>query len=373
MGEPIIDIVVCGQLCIDLLPQMDNVPLKDLPTPGQLFDTGPMDISTGGAVANTGLALHQLGVRVKLMSIVGDDLVGQMILSFLRERDPALTEFIHLRKDTPASYTVVLSPQRSDRIFLHCPATNALFGYDDIDFWVLPQAKLFYFGYPPLLPRMMLNDGEELERIFQQAKSTGIATSLDMSLPDLNGPAAGVNWPKLVSRTLPYVDIFVPSIEEILYMLRREDFFAWRGQVLSHLTRSYLETLARELLDMGPAVVGFKLGEMGIYLQTNHISRFDALRSLPISLPVWENAQVYHPAFQVDVAGTTGAGDSAYAGLLSAMLRGSSPQETARWACAVGACNVEASDATSGIRTWEATQARMDAGWPPHNVRLQGF
>src|SRR5215510_10059331 len=108
MNQPI-DILVCGQLCIDLLPQMDNVPLKDLPTPGQLFDTGPMDISTGGAVANTGLALHRLGVRVKLMSIVGDDLVGQMILSVLNAHNPSLTEYLSVRKDTPASYTVVLS------------------------------------------------------------------------------------------------------------------------------------------------------------------------------------------------------------------------------------------------------------------------
>jgi hypothetical protein len=32
-------------------------------------------------------------------------------------------------------------------------------------------------------------------------------------------------------------------------------------------------------------------------------------------------------------------------------------------AVAVGACNVEAVDALSGIRTWESTQCRIAAGW----------
>ena len=61
------------------------------------------------------------------------------------------------------------------------------------------------------------------------------------------------------------------------------------------------------------------------------------------------------------------------AGLLAALLRGLDPPDAARWACAVGACNVEAADATSGVRTWEETQARMDAGWPHHDLRLAGF
>jgi hypothetical protein len=29
----------------------------------------------------------------------------------------------------------------------------------------------------------------------------------------------------------------------------------------------------------------------------------------------------------------------------------------------VGACNVEAADALSGIRSWDATQARIVGGW----------
>ena len=39
------------------------------------------------------------------------------------------------------------------------------------------------------------------------------------------------NWHAILKRTLPYVDIFIPSIEEILFMLRRDDYDKWRGAI----------------------------------------------------------------------------------------------------------------------------------------------
>ena len=53
-----------------------------------------------------------------------------------------------------------------------------------------------------------------------------------------------------------------------------------------------------------------------------------------------------------------------YDGFLSGLLRGQTPEEAATSAVAVGACNVETADATSGVRPWDATQARIQAGWP---------
>lgn len=39
-------------------------------------------------------------------------------------------------------------------------------------------------------------------------------------------------------------------------------------------------------------------------------------------------------------------------------------------AVAVGACNVEAADAYSGLRTWEDTLARIQSGWPRLPLQL---
>jgi sugar/nucleoside kinase (ribokinase family) len=365
------DIIVSGHLCLDLIPSMGHVPLKALGTPGRLFEVGPLAFSTGGAVSNTGLALHRLGVDVGLMAAVGDDLVGQAIISFLNHRDPALSRWIRIEPNQSSSYTIVLSPENVDRIFLHCACTNSIFGADSIDYAQLAGVKLFHLGYPPILPRLMVNDGEELEAIYRRVKATGVISSLDTSLPDPMGVSGQVNWEKLLRRTLPFVDIFIPSIGEILFMLRRNQYDAWSRPIEDNLNFRLLDELASELLDMGVGVVGFKLGHSGFYVRAGDRGRLEALKQLPIDLNAWANKQAFHPAFHVHVAGTTGAGDSAYAGLLAAMLRGYSLDDTVQWACAVGACNVEAADATSGIRTWDETVRRLNEEWPtrPHQIK----
>jgi sugar/nucleoside kinase (ribokinase family) len=66
----------------------------------------------------------------------------------------------------------------------------------------------------------------------------------------------------------------------------------------------------------------------------------------------------------VEVIGTTGSGDATIAGFLSGLLLGLNPVETMTMAVSVGACNVEAADALSGIRAWDETLARIQQGWP---------
>ncbi len=365
-----VDIIVSGHLCLDMLPEMASVPLVALSTPGRLYETGALTLSTGGAVSNTGLALHQLGVNVRLMSNVGDDFIGQAIIDVIESYAPYLSELIHKRSGEPSSYTIVLSPEKVDRIFLHCTGTNRTFGADDVDYELLKQVKIFHLGYPALLPGLITNEGKALETIYQQARATGVVTSLDMALPDPKTLSGQVDWVGIFQRTLPYVDIFIPSIEEILFCLRRANTETWRGKLHDHLTYDYLSGLADELIGMGCAIAGFKLGEMGIYLKTADAGRIEQLERLELVPEQWANVQFWHPAFQVDVVGTTGAGDAAYAGFLTSLLRGKSPEEAVRMACAVGACNVEAPDATSGVRSWEATLARIDHGWAARPEKL---
>ena len=369
MSEPI-DILVGGHLCLDLIPGMSRVSAQDMTTPGRLYYIDPIAVSTGGAVSNTGLALHRLGVNVRLLATVGEDLIGQMILMYLRQRDPKLTELIKIKSGQPSSSTIALSPANTDRTFLHCTGTNDVFGVDDINFELVGQAKIFHLGYPTLLPHVVESDGEDLQAIFAQAKATGVVTSLDMAQPDPSSRIAHLNWPLIFQRTLSNVDIFLPSIEEMILVLRREDYDRWMPNVLSHITREYLCDLADELLDMGVVITGFKLGEMGIYLKTGKAELFQRLARLNLEVEEWANQELWIPAFEVKVVGTTGAGDSAYAGFLSALLKNSSPLEALRWACAVGACNVEAADATSGIRTWAETEARLATDWTTRSERL---
>jgi sugar/nucleoside kinase (ribokinase family) len=353
---------------------MENVPLAGLSQPGRLYDVGEMLFGTGGAVSNTGLALQQLGIDVRLMAAVGDDILGQAIISLLTARAPELARSISMLPGGASSYSIVLSPAKVDRIFLHCSGTNGVFDSNSVNYDEIARAKILHVGYPPLLPRLIASDGDELERLYRRAKSTGVITSLDTSLPDPNGFSGRVDWRTILSRTLPYVDIFVPSIEEIMFMLRRADYDRWLGRALEFIDADYLDAVAEEIASMGnPAIVGFKLGEMGVYLRSADAERLALVESRFLQSAIRAHQRAWHPAFEVEVVGTTGAGDSAYAGLLAALVRGLSLEEAARWSCAVGACNVEASDATSAIRSWRDTEARLNAGWRVSTHQLRGL
>jgi sugar/nucleoside kinase (ribokinase family) len=72
--------------------------------------------------------------------------------------------------------------------------------------------------------------------------------------------------------------------------------------------------------------------------------------------------------FQADLCGTTGAGDATIAGFIAAMLQGLAPGEAAKMAVAVGACSVEAPDASSGVPHWTDVVKRVDSGWKSRNI-----
>ncbi|MGN0961959.1 MAG: carbohydrate kinase family protein, partial [Clostridia bacterium] len=99
---------------------------------------------------------------------------------------------------------------------------------------------LFHFGYPPLMARMYAEDGKELVQLFRRAKETGAATSLDMASVDPDSPEGHIDWKKILERVIPYVDFFVPSLEELCFMLDRSRYYEWirravGGDVTEHL------------------------------------------------------------------------------------------------------------------------------------------
>jgi sugar/nucleoside kinase (ribokinase family) len=175
---------------------------------------------------------------------------------------------------------------------------------------------------------------------------------------------------------LPYVDIFLPSIEEILFMLHRKIYDRlWQKasgpNFLSLIAPGQLSDLSQELLDMGAKVVCLKLGDRGLYLRTGDNPAIERLGRAQTSNPIaWANKELWTPCFKVNVVGTTGSGDATIAGFLSALLRGLSPEEAVTIAAAVGACNVEAADSLSGLLSWEETLRRVKSGWARHDLAL---
>ncbi len=363
--------IVAGHLCLDIIPEIAHLPegrLEGLLQPGHLFNIGPAAIATGGPVSNTGLALHKLGIPTRLIAKVGADPFADTIRSVVNSFGPGLAAGIASDPAVGSSYSVIISPPGIDRIFWHCPAANDAFGADDVDYALLSQADLFHFGYPSLMRRMVEDDGRETVALFRRAKATGITTSLDMSFPDPTSAGGQANWRKIFTAALPFVDVFVPSIDEMLFMLRRpayEALSAHPAGLLSQVTAELLHDLSGELLDMGAKIVLLKTGSRGAFLRTAAAQAIAQIgRAAPSSPATWANQEHWQPCFAVNVVGTTGSGDATIAGFLSALLRDLPPAEAMTMAVAVGACNVEAADALGGLRTWEETRARIAAGWP---------
>jgi len=370
-------IVVAGHICLDLTPTFRGSEarrLADILTPGALLVVGDCVVSTGGAVANTGGALARLGLDVGLMAKVGDDVFGRAVVDKVKEF--ASARGLRVARGESTSYTVVISPPGVDRVFLHNPGTNDTFGADDIDYDAVARAGVFHFGYPPLMRRMYSGGGEELALTMRRAKEAGAITSLDLALPDPDSEAGRADWDAILRKTLPHVDLFVPSIEEVLYCLDRGRFLAERAEakargveLLETIATQDFSRLAGVLLGYGALVVMLKAGRRGIYARTAARER---LARSALDPETWADRELWMPPFVVEkIASATGAGDCAIAGFLAGVAKGEGLESCLAYAAACGAENLSAYDATSGVKSWSET-TRMLKGWRKVRIELGG-
>ena len=366
-----LNIVAAGHVCLDIIPTFlrGAATIDAVMQPGKLVDMGPAVISTGGSVSNTGLALKRLGLPVRLMGKVGDDAFGAVVRDVFGRLDASLVKTMIVDPAVSTSYSVVINPPGIDRVFLHCPGANDSFFAADVTPQLLHGMDLFHFGYPPLMKAFYSDEGE-LARLFTTVKACGLATSLDMALPDPASPAGQADWSAILRSALPFVDVFSPSLDEIVFMLHRERGLAVRakaaeGVPMGGLIEDDVRALAGELISMGVAVVMIKLGNQGAYLRvTSDEKRLAACGCfMPEAFSAWAGAEFFAPCFAAKVVGTTGSGDCTVAGLLAGLAKRLGPAECVRAAVAVGSASVEQPDATSGVPTWESLFARVRAGW----------
>jgi sugar/nucleoside kinase (ribokinase family) len=359
------DIIVAGHICLDVIPTLSELTegLASLLEPGKLVSVGEAITATGGAVPNTGLCLRRLGLEVELMGKVGDDMFGSALLSILRSAAPEAVRGMKIAVGEPTSYTIVLSPPGIDRIFLHCPGTNHTFCADDIDYEIVSQARLFHFGYPPLMRRIYQDPGE-LAGILRRVKELGLTTSLDLAKPDPSSEAGRVAWRDWLSAVLPFVDVFLPSLDEITFALHPDE-------PALPPTGDRLSAVAEELIRLGAAIVVLKLGDQGLYLRTTtEMGRLARAGRAVTATSDWLNRELQAACFRANLVGTTGSGDCTIGGFLANLLMGSAPEAALTGAVAVGGFSVEASDAVSGVPKWEVVRSRVERGWPRLPVSL---
>lgn len=370
-------VIVAGHICLDVAPVFDvaNGSISELLVPGRLLPMDGIDIHTGGCVANTGLAMKLLGADVTLLGKIGRDEFGSLVLQILQKYGYDGVGDMIMSEEDSTSYSVVLNVPGNDRIFLHDPAANNTFCSDDVDFTGREDTALFHFGYPPLMARMCEKDGEELVNLFRRASQLGIATSLDLAAVDGNGPAGQADWKRILERVVPYVDFFLPSAEELCYMLDRERFDEWRKRAGGDDITKRLDImrdvkpLADQMMQMGAKVILIKCGVAGLYYQTSGAEVLTGIgKNAGINIPDWCGKEGLEECYTPDcVRSSTGAGDTCIAAFLTAMLKQKGLQRCIQLAAAAGACCVTSYDALGGLIPLEAMEEKIDAGWEKMN------
>ncbi len=334
-------IVVAGHLCLDLIPSLpEHVDF----TPNTLTRIGGAVVAPGGCVCNVGLALHRLGMPVRMLGRIGDDALGRLLREEIDRVDPGLSESLLVASGESTSYSLVIAPGSSDRLFWHCTGTNDTFAADDIPSDAFARSQWLHFGYPPAMRGIMLDGGAGLAGLFERARTDHLRTSLDFCSIDPQSDAGRVDWRGWLARVLPQTDLAAPSFDEMAGIF---------GFPTDRATESNVRAVAGELLSLGAGAVALKLGDRGLYFR---------------------DATVEHhvPCFQVNVAGTTGAGDCTIAGLIASLTSGEPLQTALTIAAAVGACCCERADATSGVIPLDKVKARLAAGWARRPTTLFG-
>lgn len=356
------DAVVAGYICIDLIPDFKksevNNSISEIFKPGRLVEIDGLSFCLGGVVANTGLAMKKFEKKVFLNGLIGDDFIGKIVLENLDKYK--LSEGLKTTIQSGTAFSIVVAPPGIDRIFLESTGCNAIFDESCINFKAVSQSRLFHFGYPPLLKQFYLNNGEQLFKVFSDIQKMGVVTSLDFSLPDPASESGKVNWTGILAKVLPFTDIFVPSIEEALQIMMPEEYVriqkkSFNADIIDQIPVEIIRELGKRIIDCGVKIVLIKAAHRGTYLLTGDVTDLNEKRGLHLSKRKWNRCELWCNAYTTDptkIKSTTGAGDTAVAAFLSAILDGENPENSLKLASIAGRNNLYVQNIYEELPGW---------------------
>jgi sugar/nucleoside kinase (ribokinase family) len=286
------DLLVIGDANPDLILTGDVEPAF-----GQvekLVDHGYLTLGGSASIVAAGAA--RLGLRTAIAAVVGDDALGRVQAAALAEAGVGTSGLI-VDPDRPTGVTVVLS-RGDDRAILTALGTIGALTAGQVDSALVTGARHVHVSSYFLQPAL----GADLPVLLRAARDAGAGVSLDT-----NWDPSG-RWD--VGALLSLVDVFLPNLAEAQAITGERDAAA------------AAVALARTV----PVVV-VKLGADGALARAGD----EVARAVPPT---------------VEVADTTGAGDSFAAGFLAGRLRGWPLPRALELACACGALSTRAAGGT---------------------------
>ncbi|HXA63733.1 MAG TPA: PfkB family carbohydrate kinase [Bryobacteraceae bacterium] len=300
---PPFDVVGVGQNATDTLILLSHFPAYA----GKVSFEREL-LSPGGQVASAMVTCAKLGLRVKYIGSVGDDERGRIQLESLRETGINLDD-VEVRKNCPNQTAYILIDQATGERTVLWQRNDCLrLDPDSMTVEKITSARLLHID---------AHDTAAVARAAQIAREHRIPVTVDVDTI-YHG----------FDRVLPHVDYLVASSEfPVQWTNERDPFRA-------------LETIQDEF---HIPVAAMTLGALGA------LARVDG-------------HFIYSPAFVVNCADTTGAGDVFHGAFCYAVLQNMPMRETLEFSNAMAAMNCTALGARGGISTVDHARALIERG-----------
>lgn len=261
------DVAAIGELLIDFTPSGVN----ELGI--ALFGRNP-----GGGPPNVLAMLAKLGSKTAFIGKVGDDDFGRFLKKTLTDIGIDVTG-LRMSPKYNTTLAIVQLSERGDRSFsfYRKPGADIMLREDELDNTVITGCKMFHFSSVSLTDEP--SRSATLAAV-KRARENGAIVSYDPNYRPLLWDDSG-KASKQMRSALEYADIVKVSDNEIKLLSGESDYFEG----------------ARKIIGKGASLVFVTAGENGAY----YCSR---------------RHEGHVPAFDVDVADTTGSGDAFMGGIL---------------------------------------------------------
>ncbi|MCG2461663.1 sugar kinase [Flavobacteriaceae bacterium F89] len=295
----VFDVLVVGELNVDII--LDKI--LGFPRVGKEIISKEMNLTLGSSSAIFASNLSSFSTEVAFIGKLGNDNFSHLVLQSLTAKK-VHTDFI-IRSDLLRTGLTVVMNYGNDRANVTYPGAMEHLKESEIEDEMLKKAKHLHvssvFMQPGLLP--------DLLKLFERAKKMGLTTSMDPQWDPSE------KWELNLPKLLPYVDVFMPNIEEFKYLTNSRD-------ILSGL----------KAVEPFCNIVVIKDGERGAHLWN---------KNKLISKPAFINNKI------VDCIG---AGDSFDAGFISEFVKGHELQRCLEIGNLAGALNTTAHGGTAAFK-----------------------
>ncbi|MGH7056566.1 MAG: carbohydrate kinase family protein [Acetobacteraceae bacterium] len=303
------DVSVIGLYILDVLGR----PVTRIPAGGNVEFIDEIRLTVAGTAGGTVVDCAKLGLACLAVGAVGEDEKADFVLDTLRRHNVDISAMQRL-PGVPTSATILNVRPNGERPALHLRGASGHFRLGDDDHDQALDAPIIHLGGTGLLDAL---DGGPSRRLLAEAKRRGLTTTFDLI-------AATAETLGLVRPLLPYVDYFMPSIEEACTMSGRAD----PGEI------------ARFYRDLGAGTCIFTMGADGCY-----VASADAAFRLP--------------SLDVAVTDTTGCGDAFSAGFICGLVHDFDLEASARLATAAAALVATGLGSDAGIVSFEGTMEAL--------------